>query len=225
LDWLAAGFRDGSRSLKQLHRLLVMSATYRQSSAGNANFSRIDGDNRYLWRMNRRRLEAEAVHDAVLAISGQLDRTMGGPGYKDFAFEDDHSPRYKYEQHDPDDPASHRRSIYRLVVRSVPDPFLTALDCADPSMGVGKRNETLTPLQALTLLNNPYMVCMAEHFAGRVRQLASAPAEQVAACYRLAFGREPRPSETGLLTGMIHRQGLPYACRLLFNTNEFLYVD
>ena len=225
LDWLAAGFRDRSRSLKQLHRLLVMSATYRQSSAGNANFSRIDGDNRYLWRMNRRRLEAEAVHDAVLAISGQLDRTMGGPGYKDFAFEDDHSPRYKYEQHDPDDPASHRRSIYRLVVRSVPDPFLTALDCADPSMGVGKRNETLTPLQALTLLNNPYMVCMAEHFAGRVRQLASAPAEQVAACYRLAFGREPRPSETGLLTGMIHRQGLPYACRLLFNTNEFLYVD
>jgi hypothetical protein len=175
--------------------------------------------------MNRRRLEAEAVHDAVLVVSGQLDRTMGGPGYQDFVFEDDHSPRYLYAQHDPNDPASHRRSIYRLVVRSVPDPFLTTLDCADPSMVVGKRNETLTPLQALALLNNPYMVCMAEHFADRVGQRAGSPEEQVALCYRLALGRTPLPLETRLLTEIIRHHGLPHACRLLFNTNEFLFVD
>src|SRR5262249_4289538 len=155
------------KSLKDLHRLIVTSAVYRQTSAHNADAAKFDSGNRLLWRMNRRKLEAEAVRDSVLLVSGKLDTRMGGPGFRAFWFKDDHSPHYSYEEHDPDDPASLRRSVYRFLVRSVPDPFMETLDCADPSLIVEKRNETLTALQALSLLNNRFMVRMAEHHAAR----------------------------------------------------------
>ena len=96
LDWLAVEFRDGGGSFKKLHRLIVISAAYRQSSADDAEAAKIDADNRYLWRMKRQRLDAEAVRDAVLAVSGKLDLTMGGPGFELFRFKDDHSPIYDH---------------------------------------------------------------------------------------------------------------------------------
>ena len=191
LDWLAVEFRDGPQSIKQLHRLICTSAVYRQSSAGNGEFEKLDGANQFLWRMNRRRLEAEAVRDSVLAVAGQLDNIRGGPPFQAFGFKDDESPHYNYEEYDPDDPHSHRRSVYRRIVRSVPDPFLATLDCADPSALVAKRNETLTPLQSLALLNNPFMVRMAEHFATRIGPLGANTSERLTAAWRLAFGREP----------------------------------
>ncbi len=98
--------------------------------------------------MNRRRLEAEAIRDSVLAVSGKLNPTMYGPSFKDFVVEKpEHSPHYHYDLHDPEDPASHRRSIYRFIVRSQQQPFLATLDCADPSLMVDKRNQTITPLR------------------------------------------------------------------------------
>jgi hypothetical protein len=225
LNWLAAEFRDGPQSIKQLHRLICRSAAYRQSSAGNAAFEKIDGGNQYLWRMNRRKLEAEAVRDSVLAVSGKLDTTAGGPGFRAFGFKDDHSPHYKYEEYDPDDPLSHRRSIYRFIVRSVPDPFMNTLDCADSSAVVAKRNETLTPLQALTLLNNKFMVRMAEHFAKRVEGMGNNPTEQLTSAWRLAFARDPANDELTPLVNFAEKHGLPSACRLIFNTNEFVFID
>jgi len=225
LDWLAVEFRDGPQSLKQLHRLLVTSSTYRQSSATDAAGAKVDSGNRLLWRMNRRRLEAEAVRDSVLAVSGKLNTTMGGPGFRPFGFLDDHSPHYKYEDYNPDDPAGLRRSIYRFLVRSVPEPFQEALDCADPSLQVEKRNETLTALQALALLNNKFMVRMAEHFARRVEKEAPDLPGRVAAAHRLALGREPTEDEQRLLTELARKHGLAHSCRLLFNTNEFMFVD
>jgi len=225
LDWLAVEFRDGTQSLKQLHRLIVTSSVYRQSSAHDPAAARIDGGNRLLWRMNRRKLEAEAVRDSVLAISGKLDLTMGGPGFRPFGFKDDHSPHYKYEDHDPDDPASQRRSIFRFLVRSVPEPFAETLDCADPSLQVERRNETLTALQALALLNNKFMVRMAEHFAARVEKQAADLPGRVTAAHRLALGRAATPEELRLLTELARKQGLAQMCRLLFNSNEFVFVD
>ncbi|MCA9232442.1 MAG: PSD1 domain-containing protein [Planctomycetales bacterium] len=225
LDWLAATFRDGDRSIKSLHRMIVNSATYRQASAHNEQHARLDGANRYLWRMNRRRLEAEAVRDTVLAVSGKLDHTMYGPGFRPFGFEDDHSPRYKYEEYDPDQASSHRRAIYRFIVRSAPDPFLETLDCADPSTIVPKRNETLTALQSLALLNNRFMIRMAELFAERVQGTAETVSDQLAQAIRLSLGREPTASELELLAGIANQHGLPNACRLIFNTNEFVFVD
>ncbi|NOZ39991.1 MAG: DUF1553 domain-containing protein [Planctomycetes bacterium] len=225
LDWLAVTFRDEGRSIKNLHRLIVNSATYRQSSNHNEHHAKIDRSNQYLWRMNRRRLDAESLRDAMLVVAGEMDFKMYGPGFRAFGFEDDHSPRYKYEEYDPNDPASHRRTIYRFIVRSAPDPFMETLDCADPSMLVARRNETLTPLQALALLNNHFVVTMAEHFAQQINKPSDSTADQIARATRLAFGREPTPQETQILTDIANKHGLPNACRLIFNTNEFLFID
>jgi len=225
LDWLAVEFRDKGQSLKHLHRLIVLSNTYRQVAAHNPAAAKVDKDNRLLWRMNRRRLEAEALRDSVLAVSGKLDLKMEGPGFRPFGFKDDHSPHYKYEEYDPDEVTAHRRSIYRFIVRSVPDPFMETLDCADPSLQVEKRNETLTALQALALLNNKFMVKMAGHFAARLEKQGKTLDEQVTAGCRYALGREPTKDETALLRGYAEKHGLANLCRLLLNMNEFCFVD
>ncbi len=188
-------------------------------------FEKIDGANQYLWRMNRRRLEAEGVRDSVLAVAGKLNLARGGPPFLAFGFKDDESPHYNYENYDPEDAASHRRSIYRLIVRSVPDPFLATLDCADPSAQVGRRNETLTPLQSLALLNNPFMVTMAKHFAERVEPNGKDNSDRLQAAWRLAFGREPTGDELTPLVRYADRRGLANACRLIFNMNEFVFID
>ena len=226
LDWLAAEFRDGGQSLKQLHRMIVLSATYRQSSADNAEYAKTDAGNALLWRMNRRKLEAEAMHDSLLAVAGKLDLTMGGPGYFDFVIEKaDNSPHYEYALHDADDPKAHRRSIYRCIVRSQPQPFLTVLDCADPSMSVDKRNETVNALQALALRNNQLTIAMAKNFAARVAKISAEPEPQIAAAYRLALSRTPSAEESRALSTFTREQGLVNACRVILNLNEFAFVD
>ena len=134
LDWLAVELRDGGGSLKALHRLIV---TQRRLSAVVAPTTptppAVDADNRWLWRMNRRRLDAEELRDGVLAVSGELDATMGGPGFELFRFQDDHSPIYDHAAAGVlENPGARRRTVYRFAVRSVPNPFLDCLDCADP---------------------------------------------------------------------------------------------
>ena len=226
LDWLASEFRDGGQSLKQLHRLIVTSATYRQSSAGNAENERVDANNTLLWRMNRRKLEAEAVRDSILEVSGKLDLQMGGQGYQDFVIDKpNHSPHYEYEQHDVEDPRSHRRSIYRFIVRSQPQPLMSVLDCADPSMSVDKRNETVNALQALSMRNNKLTVAMARHFAARLEGAAQEPEAQLNAAFRLAFNRDPSDVEKSELLPFAKSYGLSSLCRLIFNLNEFNFVD
>ena len=225
LDWLAVEFLRNGQSLKWLHKLIVTSATYRQQSAHHPENALIDGGNQYLWRFNRKQLEAEAVHDAVLFISGKLDTTMGGPGYDLFRFEDDHSPRYLYQEHDPHDPASFRRSIYRFVVRSVPDPFMNTLDCADPSQSVPVRNESVTALQALTALNNPFMIAQSGYFAERLSNSFATLPEQVSNIFTLALQRLPTPGEQIVMEEYVEKYGLEAGCRLVFASNEFMYLD
>ncbi|HSH92750.1 MAG TPA: DUF1553 domain-containing protein [Roseimicrobium sp.] len=226
LDWLAADFRESGQSIKRLHRQIVLSATYRQSSAGNAKAATIDGGNAFLWRQNRRKLEAEAIRDSVLLVSGKLDLKMGGPGFQDFVVDKpQHSPHYEYQLHDPEDPATHRRSIYRFIVRSQPQPFMTVLDCADPSMSVDKRNETQTALQALALLNNRLMVVMAKHFADRAAEAGPSLETQIDSAYRIAFGRNPTAKERRDIASYARVHGMANACRLMFNLNEFVFVD
>ena len=192
LDWLATSLLENGQSLKALHRLIVCSAVYRQSSRGNPAFESIDADNRFLWRQNRRRLDAETVRDSVLMVSGTLDRRMGGPGFELFAFKDDHSPVYDHT--DPakvDNPQVRRRTIYRFTVRSVPNPFMEALDCADPNLNTPVRSQTLTALQALALWNDLFMVRQSHELARRLEGSSSDLRGQVVAAYRLASG--PRP--------------------------------
>ncbi len=226
LDWLAAEFRDSGGSLKQLHRLIVTSATYRQESGVRSQESEIDANNALLWRQNRRKLEAEAVRDSVLAVSGKLDLTIGGPGWQDFVIEHpEHSPHYEYGLANPDDAKTWRRSIYRFIVRSQMQPWMTSLDCADPSIRVDRRNESLSALQALALLNNGFMVTQARHFAERVqREKPDLPA-QVERAHLLAIGSAPSPADLGKLVAFAQTQGLPNLCRVLLNLNAFTFVD
>jgi hypothetical protein len=241
LDWLAYWFLENGESLKKLHRLIVTSATYRQSSVG-ADVRRLiskpetdqslltsaptnDQDNRYLWRMNRARLDAECIRDAMLFVSGQLDFTMGGPSDRQFFFKDDHSPVYDYTRFDVDTKEGRRRSIYRHTVRSVTDPFMDCLDAADPSQLVARRNTTLTALQALATLNNPFVLRQCEHFAARLERLSPDVPAQVESAYRLAFSRSPTPEERDRLASYARKHGLANACRALLNSTEFMFVD
>ena len=225
LDWLAVEFRERGESLKALHRLIVTSSAYRQSSADDEANVRIDAANRYLWRQNRRRLDAEGVRDAVLATSGKLDLRMGGPSVRQFAFKDDHSPIYDYARFDVDDPDAYRRSVYRFIVRSVPDPLMECLDCADPSLLTPKRSTTLTALQALAMLNNALFVRQAEHFAERVRAAATEPGgARFAWPIGLRYSAS-RANEVQMLADYAAEHGLANACRLILNMNEFVFVD
>ncbi len=225
LDWLASWFQENGGSIKKLHKLIVMSSAYRQSSGQNAANAKVDSENRFLWRMNRARLDAESVHDAALAVSGRLDLKMGGPSVEQFFFKDDHSPVYDYTRFDVDSPEGRRRGVYRFLVRSVPDPFMERLDCPDSSLVTAKRNVTITAIQALALLNNPFMLKQAEHFSDRVLALSTDPAQQIQWAYRLALDREPAADERTKLSRYAREYGLVNACRLILNGNEFLFVD
>ncbi|HEY3900629.1 MAG TPA: DUF1553 domain-containing protein [Chthoniobacter sp.] len=226
LDYLATEFVKDGESIKKLTRLIVSSATYKQSSANNEKAEAIDADNLLLWRQNRARLEAEEVRDSVLAVSGKLDPKMGGPAYEPFHFVDDKSPVYDHlDIASINNPVNWRRAVYRFAVRSVPDPFLECLDCADPSINTPVRTSTITALQSLAMLNDPFMLKQSENFAERLGKMAKSPAEQVRAGFRLAFGRVPTAAETSALVPVIDKEGLPTFCRVLFNTNEFFFVD
>ena len=213
LDWLAFWFLDHRESIKGLHRLLLTSATYRQSSAHNADYAKIDADNRFLWRMNRTRLDAEVIRDSMLCVAGNLDSAMGGPSVRNFYFKDDHSPVYDYSRGQMDA----RRSIYRHIVRSVPDPFMDCLDAADPNLLTARRNTTLTALQALSTLNNPFVIRQSEIFAVRAKDVRTA--------FELALTRAPARTELESLTHYASKHGLTNTCRLLFNTTEFMFAD
>jgi mono/diheme cytochrome c family protein len=224
LDWLAVTFRDDlGGSLKRLHKLIVMSETYRQSS-DKAELA--DANNVFLSHQNRRKLDAESIRDSILAVSGKLDLTMGGPSFQDFVIEKpQHSPHYEYQLHDPEDPKSWRRSIYRFIVRSQQQPFMTTLDCADPSMRVEKRNESLSPLQALAMMNNGLVVAMAKHVAERVTKEAKGLEAQTRHAFALALSRSPTADEIKPLLEYAQREGLENTCRVILNLNEFSFVD
>jgi len=250
LDWLACEFRDSGGSFKKLHQLIVTSATYRQASATAdvrrlhlpqtpharpktqssqsllTSAANLDSENRLLWRQNRRKLDAEAVRDATLFVAGKLNPQLGGPAFQDFIIEKpEHSPHYQYHLHDPEDPKSHRRSVYRFLVRSQTQPFMTTLDCADPSMQVGRRNESVSALQALALLNNGLIVTMAKHFAAKLDATGGDLSAKVDRAFRETLARAPSPEEKVNLTAYAQQHGLANACRVLFNLNEFAFVD
>ena len=226
LDWLAVEFRDGGQSLKQLHRQIVTSSVYRQSSHHHEANAARDGTNQYLWRVNRRRLTAEEIRDSILAVSGTLDPQLGGPGFYLFKLEKtEHSPHYEYHKFDPADPASHRRSIYRFIVRSQPDPWMSTLDCADSSQSTPKRDETLTSLQALLLLNSRFNLLMAERFAQRLQDEAADLTEQADQAMLLTIQRLPSESERDELMAYARSHGLANLCRFLLNLSEFVYLD
>ena len=230
LDWLADWFRDpagGDGSLKNLHRLMVTSAVYRQSSGHNPNYATVDRDNRYLWRMNRQRLDAESVRDSILQISGKMNWEMGGPSDRHFVAEKGvHvTPTVEYEAFDIDSPTARRRSVYRFIFRTVPDPLMEALDCPDASQFTPRRNTSITPVQALAMLNSRFVVRYSEHLAQRIEQQHADADSQVEQLFELAYGRPPGDDERKRVVQYAQKRGLANACRIILNSNEFMFVD
>jgi hypothetical protein len=224
LDWLAADFRDHGGSLKRLHRLIVTSATYRQSSV---NPKSTDEANPFLARMPRTKLEAEEVRDAVLQISDRLDATMGGPSDQQFTMKPGKhvTPDIDYSKFDWDRPQGHRRNVYRLIFRTLPDPFVACLDGADASQLTPVRTTSVTAPQALALMNNEFILVHSKALAQTLEKQSSDRAAQVAqACERI-WSRMPTTAERAEFVAYADRYGLANLCRLLFNSSEFLFVD
>jgi hypothetical protein len=228
LDWLAVTFRDDlGGSLKRLHRLIVTSATYRQSAAHDATCATIDGDNKLLWRMNRTRLDAESVRDAVLAMSGRLDLTMGGPPLRQFVESKGvHvTANADYDAFDIDSPAARRRSVYNFVFRTVPDPLMQTLDCPDASQFAPRREQSVTALQALAMLNDRMIIRQSEHIATRLENMTADVEEQVRRLYALALSRPATDDEVAAVSTYASKHGLANAVRMLLNSNEFMFVE
>ena len=226
LDWLAADFLENGGSLKKLHRLIVTSAVYRQSSANNQAHATIDADNVYLWRMNRTRIDAEEYRDAVLQIDGRLDLTMGGPSVQHFGLSPGPhvTPVVDYSKYDWNAPGAGRRSVYRFIFRTLPDPFMDALDCADASQLTAARNVSLTPLQALALLNDAFVLKQSEVLAKKLESAGDLKA-QIGALYSTALLRAPTENEMAQILPYAQKFGMVSVCRLVLNCSEFLFVD
>ena len=232
LDWLASQLQANKWSLKSIHRLICLSATYRQASSRatedlgsqHSVAQTVDVDNRDLWRQNIRRLDAESLRDAVLAVSGKLDKQMFGPGYQDFDYKEEYAPVYTYIT--ADRPALWRRSIYRFVVRTSPDPFLATLDCPNAANLSPTRNVTTTALQSLAMLNNEFMLKQTEYFAARlVANPNTTLSEQVSQAFLAVFGRLASTPESEASIAFIQSNGTAKFCRALLNANEFVYID
>jgi hypothetical protein len=229
LDWLAGQLvrPDGGTAwgLKRIQRLIVTSATYRQSSRSVPEAVRVDADNRLLWRQAPRRLEAEAFRDAVLAVSGEIDLRLGGPGYRDFKVKSA-GDNETYTVFDAVGGEFNRRSLYRTWLRTGTSPLLDLLDCPDPSVATPKRTVTSTPLQALALLNDRFMEHHAGRFAERLkREAPGGTAAQVRRAYDLAFAHPPTDAELAFCQRFAETHGLTQLCLVLLNTNEFSYLD
>ena len=227
LDWLAYEFRARGGSLKWLHRTIMTSSVYRQQSAYNADFAKRDADNRWLWRMNRKRLDAESYRDAVLQLAGNMNLKMGGPSDRQFNMSKGvHvTPNLDYVGFDPDAPANHRRSVYRFVFRTIPDPLMQLMDCPDASQHAPKRESSVTALQALGMLNNRFLVRQSERLAERLQSESPTPEAQIKRLFELAYHREPGTDEGQLVTRLAREHGLANACRVVLNSNEFLFVN
>jgi hypothetical protein len=232
LDWLAVWFRDDAKgSFKALHRLIVTSKTWKQTTLAQQGAA-VDGDNRLWWRQNRPRLSGEQVRDTLLALSGKLDLKMGGPPAIQFisrgeaTFMPGGNPAFlDYEHFDQDSPAARRRAIYRFVFRTVPDPFMDALDCPDGGAATAVRGVSTTAVQALAMLNNAFLIRQCEHIAARLAAKEGGPETQAESAFQLILQRGTRGQERTKFAAYIERHGLANACQWLLNSNEFLYLD
>jgi hypothetical protein len=234
-------------SLKHIHRLIVTSETYRQSSGiadcrlpiadlkdeqaqqfnrktAIANRHSIDTSNRLLWRYPPRRLEAEPLRDAILAVSGSLNLTTGGPGFDLFEPNENYvkvySPKTKFG------PDEFRRMVYQSKPRMQLDGVFGAFDCPDAGQIAPRRNVSTTPLQALNLLNSEFIIQQAALFAERLQRDAGDDAtKQIHRAFALTFGRPPSADESSSAIKLVHEHGLAALCRALFNANEFVVVN
>ncbi len=238
LDWLASRFVEGGWSIKRMHRVIMLSHAYQTSSRNDARNAAIDVNNDYLWRFNRRRLEAEEIRDSVLAVSGSLDRAMGG----EHPFPPEQT--WRFTQHEQFFAVydTNRRSVYVMQQRLKKHPFFEVFDGADTNATTDSRSQSVTPVQALFLMNSPFMHEQSDRFAVRVGMAHDTLRERIDYAFRLAYGRAATPAEireardylrrtrmelqsSGAPVDQLNRKALASYLRVVMSGNEFLYVD
>lgn len=220
LDFLARRLKANGWRLKAMHREVMLSKTYRQSSTWNAKAGKLDGESRLLWRFPPRRLSAEEIRDTILAVSGKLDLRMGGPGFRLYKFMQDNVCTYEpLDEHGPD---TYRRAVYHQNARASVVDLMTEFDQADCSFSIPRRSETTTPLQALTMLNHQFTMDMAKALAAKIRQSGGNP---VMSAFGIAYQREPAADELEQSEKAINALGLEAFCRALLNSSELIYLD
>jgi len=228
LDWLASRLIEDNWSIKKLHRRILLSATYSQSSEMRPRPFAVDSGNRLLWRMNRRRLDAESLRDAMLASSGTLERQLYGTVNrwkpKDFSVNDRNEQTANYQ--------TNRRSLYLPVVRTAIHPMLQLFDFGDPNSVTARRTVTTVAPQALFMMNNPFVLEQAERFAERLASLpASKQEDRIRTAYQMCLSRDPTAAELKRAKEFLKQPAesqnavWPMFCQSLFALNEFLYVD
>ncbi|NBW96897.1 MAG: DUF1553 domain-containing protein [Planctomycetia bacterium] len=228
LDWLASELVDPSNPadrwrLKHIHRQIVTSQAYRQASVARPDAVAADSGSRLLWRFPPRRLEAEPLRDAILAVSGSLNPRRGGPGFDLFEPNTNYVKVYNTKSTFTDD--DFRRMVYQSKPRAELDSFFGAFDCPDAGQVQPRRTSSTTPLQALNMMNGAFLLDQADRFAKRVeREAGSDPGLQVARAIELAFGRKASDRELAAGRELVATHGLPILCRSLYNASEFITV-
>ena len=239
LDWLAVDFMANGWKLKRFHRQIMLSTAYRQSSHSAPAPAAVDPDNKLLWRMNLRRLEAEALRDAILTSTAKLDRTLGGPALNLKPLPDgdqalDAPARYTG--------SLNRRSLYIAARRNYPHQLLQVFDFPVMQVNCNRRVNSATPLQSLAMMNDDFVVEQAALLAERLAELSTDPARQVDAAFRFTLSRPPGPAEQKAALEHLEKQRQSYAfantpapktalaalahlCQMLYSTNEFLYIE
>ncbi len=222
LDWLASELVQHDWSIKHIHRLILNSKTFQQSSAPRQDAVKFDADSRLVWRFPPRRIEAEAIRDSILQVSGNLNLKMGGRGFNFFLQRGglaDYKPIETFEQ------GGWRRMIYAHKIRMQSVDVFGNFDCPDAGQMKPRRTQSITPLQSLSLLNSPFVNRQARFFASRVRrEVGKQIPQQINRAFVIALGRVATDDEQRKLTPLVRDEGLAQLCRVLFNTSEFLYL-
>ena len=222
LEWLAHEFIRSGWSVKHLHKLIMLSDTYQQSSRTNEAGRKIDADARLLWRFPSRRLEAEAIRDSILFVSGNLNLEAGGPGFSFFRSRGGLTgfpPVTKFTQRE------FRRMIYQHKIRMEPVPIFGAFDAPDAGQTMPRRKQSTTAIQALNLFNSPFVNDQATAFANRItKEIGDDTGQQITHAFQFAFGRSPNSVEAKAAIATAEAHGLATLCRVLLNSNEFLFI-
>ena len=222
LDWLAIEFIRSGWSIKHMHRILLNSATYQQAHQIRADAAEADADNRLLWRFASRRIEAEVIRDSMLLVTGELNLQMGGPGFNFFKTRGGLNGFPPVEEFTAD---HMRRMIYAHKVRMEQVPIFGAFDCPDAGQSMPKRSQSTTAIQALNLFNSGFVYDRACQLAERIQtEQPDNVAAQVDRAFQLLLGRNPSDSEREACVALTSQHGLPAVGRVLFNSNEFLFM-
>ncbi|MCB1208971.1 MAG: DUF1553 domain-containing protein, partial [Verrucomicrobiales bacterium] len=223
LDWLASELIAHHWSLKHIQRLILTSATFQQSSQIRPEAAAMDADARYLWRFPARRMEAEPLRDSILQVCGNLDLRMGGPGFN--LFEPNENYVRVYKPKSEFEPDTFRRMIYQRKPRMQLDDTFGGFDCPDAGQIAPRRGRSTTSIQALSLLNSPFLLQQSQRLAERLQKEVGANTDaQVRRAFALLFTRAPTPSELSDARNLVSQNGLITLCRAMLNSSEFLYL-